>query len=166
MFAELLGRAHWYHDALLSATFHFNLVWTYAVLKNASLGFGEVGGCGINIPLLCFSLRHELCKSKHFVLLMKEMSHVRKNVFRPCHACWVLSLFFLPLGHGRAGGCWSGKSCWNFQLQPWADRKNLEQARAEIQACKQPGKLISDPQVNVLGFICFVWGFFFSLSIG
>lgn len=113
-----------------------------------------------NIPVLCFSLRYELHKSKHFVLLMKEISHIRRNVFfRPCYAYWVLTCLFLPLGHGRTGGCWSGKSCWDFQLQPWADRKNLEQARTEIQTCKQPGK-ISDPQVNVPGLIGFVWSFF------
>ena len=77
--------------------------------------------------------------------LWKETRSIRKNVFRPCLASWVVTLLLSLLGHGRAGGCWSGKSHWHLQLQPRADWKTLEQARTKTQACKQPGKLISDP---------------------
>jgi len=74
--------------------------------------------------------------------LWKETRNIRKNVFRPCLASWIVTLLLSLLGHGRAGGCWSGKSHWHLQLQPRADWKTLEQARTKTQACKQPGKLL------------------------
>lgn len=81
--------------------------------------------------------------NSYFVLL-----HTGKkspsNHLQECLVYRMMTLLLFLLGHGRAGRCWSGKSHWNLQLQPWTDRKNLEQARIEIQACQQPGKQFSD----------------------
>lgn len=52
------------------------------------------------------------------VLPMKKNRACQEECVQSCCIhCMLTWLHFLS-GHGRAGGCWPGKSHWNLQLQP------------------------------------------------